>query len=420
MQLTPLTRRPAFPSRAAALTLVALTLSLAACKPAGTPPAAPPTPSVGVWPVETSRVVLSTELPGRTSARLVAEVRPQINGIVQARLFEEGATVKAGQVLYQIDPATYQAAFQQAQASVARAEAQVNATRLIAQRNAELIKASAVSQQNLDDAQTAYLQAQADLQVARAAQETARINLERTRITSPISGRADLSAITPGALVVANQAQALTTVQQTDPMLVDVVQPSAEVLRLRREARDASRNADEVPVRLLLEDGSVYPLPGRLSFQGVAVGKGTDSVTLRATVPNPQGLLMPGMYVRAVLDTGVQAQAVSVPQQGVSRSPTGEAVALVVGADNKVERRPLKVDRALGNRWLVREGLQPGDLLIVEGHQKVRPGAEVKVQKLTLESLEKPPAKGAAPSAAASGTDSARPPAVGRTGRSGG
>lgn len=373
---------PAGHARLPALLLVAA-LALAACSKAEDKKAAAPAgpKEVGVVTLQPERLAVTTELPGRTTARLVAEIRPQVGGIVQKRLFTEGSMVKAGDVLYVIDPASFQATFNSAQASVRKAEAAVAVAQTTAQRNAELVKIDAISQQANEQSQAALQQAQADLGVARAALETARINLGFTRITAPISGRVGLSTVTPGALVTANQATALTTVQQLDPIHVDVTQSSTEVLRLKRElaAGRLQRGGDgEARTTLVLEDGSQYPLEGRLAFSGVNVDTGTGSITLRAVVPNPQGLLMPGMYVRAVLQEGVQDEALLVPQQAVSRNATGKASALVVDAENKVARKPISVDRAIGNRWQVTGGLQAGDRVIVEGSLRVKPGDTVR------------------------------------------
>lgn len=367
-----------------AAALLCAALALAACsrnedKKAAAPPAGPK--EVGVVTLQTERLAVTTELPGRTTPRLVAEIRPQVGGIVKQRLFTEGSMVKAGEVLYLIEPASFQATFNSAQASLRRAEAAVAVAETTARRNAELVKIDAISQQANEQSQAALQQAQADLGVARASLETARINLGFTRITAPISGRVGLSTVTPGALVTANQAIALTTVQQLDPMHVDVTQSSTEVLRLKRElAAGRLQRADDGQARttLLLEDGSRYAQEGRLAFSGVNVDTGTGGITLRAVVPNPQGLLMPGMYVRAVLQEGVQDNALLVPQQAVTRNATGTASALVVDAENKVVRKPVKVDRAIGNRWQVLEGLQPGDRVIVEGSLRVKPGDTVR------------------------------------------
>ncbi len=365
-----------------ALLLIAIAgaVSLVACGKAAAPPAAPKAVQVGVHQVEPQRQAIVTELPGRTSARLIAEIRPQVGGIVQRRLFEEGAQVRAGQVLYQIDPDSFQASHASAQAGVAKAEAMLNSARVTAQRNAELVKIDAISQQLNDDSQATLSQAQADLSVARAALDAARINLARTRIVAPISGRADISTVTPGALVTANQETALTTVQQLDPLVVDIVQSSGELLRLKRELASGvlqRSGVDEAPIRLVLEDGSPYPHAGKLQFSGVTVNRGTGAVTLRALVPNPDGVLMPGMYVRARIESGVAEQALMVPQRGITRTPSGEASALVVGADSKVERRTVKVDRAIGDRWQVVEGLRSGDQVIVDGLQRVKAGTLV-------------------------------------------
>ena len=388
--------------RVGAAALVLLCLALAACGKKEAPPAAPAPVQVGVYTVAPQRQAITTELPGRTSARLVAEIRPQVGGIVLRRLFEEGAMVKAGQVLYQIDPASFEAAQASAQATVGKAEATVASARVTAQRNAELVKIDAISRQVDDDSQATLKQAQADLAVARAALATTRINLDRTRITAPISGRIDISTVTPGALVTANQETALTTVQQLDPLYVDVVQSSSELLRLKREFASGAlkRGApEEAPIKLVLEDGSAYPHTGRLQFAGVTVNRTTGAVTLRALVPNPDGVLMPGMYVRAVLQAGVAEAALLVPQQGITRTPSGDASALVVGADSKVERRALKVDRVIGNRWQVTSGLKAGDQVIVDGLQRVRPGAVVKAVPVS----EAVAAAGAAASAASAG-----------------
>lgn len=340
-------------------------------------PAAKKAVQVGVVTVQSQRLAVHTELPGRTSAMLTAEIRPQVGGIVQKRLFTEGALVKAGQVLYEIDPASYQAAFASAQAGVRKAESSVAAAQTVARRNSELLKIDAVSQQVDDESKATLAQAQADLAVARAAQDTARINLGYTRIVSPISGRIGLSSVTPGALVTTSQTTALATVQQLDRLYVDVTQSSAELLRLKRDlaAGKLQRSGDnEASIKLLLEDGSPYPQPGRLTFSGVTVNASTGAITLRGVVPNPDGLLMPGMYVRAVLEEGVNDAALLVPQRAVTRTPTGGATALLVGADNKVERRTMVVDRAVGNQWQVIGGLRDGERVLIEGSQRVKPG----------------------------------------------
>ena len=328
--------------------------------------------------VATQDAPLALELPGRLSASQVAEIRPQVSGIVQKRLFEEGTMVRAGQALYQLDAASYEAERARAAAALQKAEAQVAVARTRAERDAELLKADALSRQSADDSASALRQAQADVAVARAALDAARVQLDRTRIAAPISGRIEVSTVTAGALVTANQTQALTTVQQLDPMHVDIVQSSAEILQLRRQLEGEGPNGQgSRQIRVVLEDGSTYARPGTLQVSGVTVDRGTGAVTLRAVVPNPQGMLMPGMVVRAQLLAGVDRDAIVVPQQGVTRSPTGEATALVVGVGNKTELRRLVLKRAMGNQWVVASGLKPGDKLAVEGLQRVRPNQVV-------------------------------------------
>lgn len=346
---------------------------------AAPPPAGPP--EVGVMVVQPRRVTLTTELPGRTTPHLIAEVRPQVTGIIQKRLFTEGSDVKAGQVLYQIDPATYQAAFASARAAQARAEATLNTVRLKAERYRDLVKIKAVSQQDDDDAQAALKQAEADVAATKAAVETARINLSYTRVTAPISGRIGRSTVTDGALVTASQPAALSTIQQLSSMYVDVTQSSAELLKLKQSLASGllkSNGASKARVKLLLEDGSVYPLPGALKFSEVTVDPSTGSITLRAVFPNPKQTLLPGMFVRAVLEEGESPQAILVPQRGVTRNPKGEAMVMIVGAEEKVEPRVIKVARTVDENWLVSEGLKAGDRVILEGIQKARPGTPVK------------------------------------------
>lgn len=346
---------------------------------AAPPPAAPP--EVGVMVVQPQRVTLTTELPGRTTPHLIAEVRPQVTGIIQKRLFTEGSDVKAGQVLYQIDPATYQAAFASARAAQARAEATLNTVRLKAERYRDLVKIKAVSQQDDDDAQAALKQAEADVAATKAAVETARINLSYTRVSAPISGRIGRSAVTDGALVTASQPAALATIQQLSSMYVDVTQSSTELLKLKQSLASGllkSNGASQARVKLLLEDGSAYPLTGALKFSEVTVDQSTGSITLRAVFPNPKQTLLPGMFVRAVVEEGESPQAILVPQRGVTRNPKGEAIVMIVGAEEKVEPRVIKVARTVGENWLVSEGLKAGDRVILEGVQKARPGTAVK------------------------------------------
>lgn len=342
---------------------------------------APKDPEVGVVTLAPQSTTLKSELAGRTAAQMVAQIRPQVSGIVQKRAFTEGAMVKAGELLYQIDPASYQAAQASAKATLARAEATASAARLKAKRQADLFAIEAISQQDNEDAQTALQQAEADVASARAALETATINLERTRIVSPIAGRAETSTVTPGALVTANQETALTTVQQLDPIYVDIPQSSLEVLQLRKALASGSLKSegDAARIQLVLEDGSTYAHEGKLQFAGVTVNTTTGAVTLRALVPNPEPLLMPGMYVRARLDKGTDPGALLVPQPAIGRDNTGKATALVVTPENKVEQRKVEVAEAIGTNWRVTDGLKAGERVVVEGSSKVRPGQRVRV-----------------------------------------
>ena len=334
-----------------------------------TAPAARAAPEVGVFVVSAQDVPLQLELPGRLSASQAAEIRPQVGGLVLRRLFTEGSRVAAGQPLYQLDAASFEAERARTAAALQKAQAQMNAARVNANRDAELLRVDAISRQSADDSEAALRQAEADVAVAQAALKASVVQLQRARIVAPISGRIEVSTVTPGALVTANQTQAMTVIQQLDPMHVDIVQSSAELLSLRRqlEGQTASRN-----VQLVLEDGTVYPQPATLQFSGVTVDAGTGSVTLRAVVPNPQGTLLPGMVVQARLLAGIDRNVLLVPQQGVTRTPTGSATALVVGEGNKVERRQLTLARPVGNQWLVSSGLQIGDRVIVEGLQRAR------------------------------------------------
>jgi membrane fusion protein (multidrug efflux system) len=332
--------------------------------------------------VGTQRVVLTTELPGRTSAYRIAEIRPQVNGIIQRRLFTEGAEVAAGQALYQIDPAPFQAALENAMASLGKAEANLPAVRSKEERYREALSDNAVSRQDYDDASAALKQAEADVQLWKATVETARINLGYTRLTAPISGRTGRSNVTEGALVTAQQPLALVTIQQLNPVYVDVPQATSELLRLKRRMEDhhlVRNGTKQNKVTILLEDDTTYPLEGTLQFRDVSVDPMTGSVTLRIIVPNPNGVLLPGMYVRAVVTEGVNERAILVPQQGVARDPKGNPLALIVDGTGKVEQRMLRLDRAIDDKWLVSSGLSPGDRMIVEGLQNVRPGDSVKV-----------------------------------------
>lgn len=347
---------------------------------------APPAPTVTVVTLQRQEVPVTTILPGRTAPYQVAEVRPQVSGVLRERLFTEGEAVRAGQPLYQIDPATYEAAMKRAEAALARAEAAERNAASTVNRYRALARAQAVSEQNLENAESTLRQAQADVASARAALDTARIDLAYTRVASPISGRTGRSTVTPGALVTANQESALVTITQLDPIYVDVTQPSAALLRQRRDvASGALRRAsvDHAPAHLILEDGTRYPHPGQIQFSEVIVDQGTGSVTLRAVFPNPDQLLLPGMFVRAEVEEGVTDRALLVPQQAVSRTPRGQPMALVVNAEGVVEQRILRTDRAIGTNWLVTEGLQPGERVVVEGVQRIRPGARVNATERT-------------------------------------
>jgi membrane fusion protein, multidrug efflux system len=372
---------------------------LAACKEEQARPAEMPPAQVTVLPLKPEQVAITTELPGRTNAFRVAEVRPQVGGVVLSRLFAEGAEVKAGQPLYQIDPAPYQAALQSAEASLARAEATAASARTTVNRYQPLVRARAVSQQDLDNAVATLRQGEADIASARASITTAKLNLGYTQVNAPIGGRTSRSAITPGALVTADQTTSLLTITQLDPIYVDLTQPTSTLLRLKHElaAGRLRRVADDqAEVHLILEDGTEYPQPGRLQFSEVIVDQGTGSVTLRAVFPNPDGMLMPGMFVRARLEEGVAEDALLVPQQAVSRNAKGEATALLLGADGKAQPRIIRADRAVGNRWLVTEGLAANDRVIVEGMQRIRPGAPVKATETTQQALDNPQQQAAA------------------------
>ena len=369
-----------------ALTAITGSLILAGCsRNESSGPGASPIREVGVATMRAESLDVTAELAGRTVAPVIAEIRPQVGGIIQKRLFVEGTFVKSGQVLYQIDPVPFEATLESARAGVRRAESALATAKTVAARNAELVRIDAISKQLNEETQAAALQAEADLAINRAAQKTAAVNLAYTRIVAPISGWVSLSTVTPGALVTANQTAVLTTVQQLDPLHVHVTQSSADLLRLKRELGSGRLSRDDTqdaPIELRLEDGSVYPHPGRLTFNGVTVDASTGSVTLRAVVPNPQGLLMPGMYVRALLRQGRDDSAVLIPQPALTRAADGSASTLVVGADQKVVRRPIRVGRAIGTRWQVLEGLKPGDRVLVEGSQRVRAGDTVRAVEL--------------------------------------
>jgi membrane fusion protein, multidrug efflux system len=377
--------------RAAIIGLLAGCLLMAGCKKetAATAPQAGPSPEVAVIKIVPERVKLTTELSGRTSAYLIAEVRPQVGGIIQKRLFTEGSDIKAGQVLYQIDPARFQAAFESARAALEKAEANLIPIRIKTSRLKDLVAVKAISVQDYDDVVSALRQAEAEISIRKAALETARIDLAYAQVTAPISGRIGKSLVTIGALVTGGQGSPLAVIQQLDPLYVDVTQSSAEMLRLKRdlaEGRIAQDKTGQTSVNLRLEDGSAYPLPGTFKFSDVTVDQSTGSVTLRTVFPNPSLVLLPGMYVRTIVEEGIIDNAILAPQQGVTRDPTGSASVLLVSAEDKVEPRIIKVSRTIGDKWLVSEGLNPGDRMIVEGLQRVRPGMAVRVVALGAES----------------------------------
>ncbi|HIV72824.1 MAG TPA: efflux RND transporter periplasmic adaptor subunit [Candidatus Aquabacterium excrementipullorum] len=370
MSLPQSLRRPV----GAALLSAPLLLTLAACGPSNGGQQQPPATEVGVVTLHAQPLALNTELPGRTVAARTAEIRPQVSGIIRARLFTEGTVVKAGQALYQIDAASYQAAYDSAQASVAKAQAALASAELTAKRQNELLAADAGTRQDQEDAESTLRQAQATLKAEQAALATAKLDLERTRLASPITGRVDTSTVTAGALVTASQTTALTTVQQLDPILVDIPQSSVDVLKLKRQIASGQLKNGELAIRLVLEDGTAYAHPGTLKVNGVTVNTTTGAVTLRAELPNPEGLLLPGMYVRAVIDQARDPAAILAPQAGITRDASGQATALIVQADGKVTQRSVTVADTVKGQWRVTQGLQDGDRLIVEGSGKVRPG----------------------------------------------
>ena len=381
---------------------VAMAVVLAGCsdkKPAEAP--APKAAEVGIITIQPTAQSLMAELPGRTSAFMMADIRPQANGIVEKRLFTEGALVKPGQVLYQLDDRSATAAVNSAQAAVAKAKATAQTARSNAARNAELVKIDAISRQVFDDSQALVAQTASDVAVAQAALDNAKVNLQYTRISSPIGGRVNTSAVTPGALVTANQTAPLTTVVQLDPMYVDFTQSTTEMLQLQRDlaaGRFQKVEGDQVPVRIRLDDGTQYPHTAKLKFAGVIVNATTGTVTLRAQVPNPDGMLMPNMYVQALLPTAVAPDALLVPQQSVTRDLTGRASVMVVNAEDQIEKRPLELDRAIGNQWLVGSGLKPGERVVVDGFQRVKVGDKVHPSVVDLKAkADKPRSPGRAP-----------------------
>ncbi|WP_438864687.1 efflux RND transporter periplasmic adaptor subunit [Neptunicella sp.] len=364
-----------------ALSVLAGSIVLSGCgqEQQAAAPAAQAVP-VGVITLKSQAVTLTKELPGRIVASQIAEIRPQVSGIIQSRLFVEGSEVKAGEALYQIDPATFEADLASAKASVARAQASIASNKAKTSRYTELLKINAVSQQDFDEADAAYKQAQADLLTAQAQLKTAQINLNYSQVSAPIGGQISKSAVTVGALVSANQSTPLTTVTQLDPVYVDLTQSSTELLELKRALASGAIDSDaaaQAVVELKLEDGSVYAHKGTLQFSDVTVDSSTGSVILRAQFANPDKLLLPGMYVRAVVVEGIKENAILAPQSGISRNTKGQATAMVVNKEGKVEARVLQAGRTIGANWLIEKGLSAGDQLIVEGLQKIRPGASV-------------------------------------------
>ena len=355
--------------------LIVAAALLAGCDGQGDQQQHPQSPQVSVYTVKSAPLAVTTELPGRTDAFRVAEVRPQVSGIILRRNFTEGSDVKAGDSLYQIDPATYQAAYDNAKGELAKAQAAANIAHLTVKRYVPLVGTQYVSKQEYDQAVATAQQADASVVAAQAGVESARINLAYTKVTSPIEGRIGKSSVTEGALVTNGQATALATVQQLDPIYVDVTQPSSDFMRLKQSS--LQKGDDSSTVELLMENGQPYPLKGTLQFSDVTVDESTGSITLRAIFPNPKHLLLPGMFVRARIDEGVQPDAILVPQQGVTRTPRGDATVLIVNDKNQVESRTVVAPQAIGDRWLITEGLKNGDRVIVSGLQKARPGTTV-------------------------------------------
>ncbi|WP_375390750.1 efflux RND transporter periplasmic adaptor subunit [uncultured Sphingomonas sp.] len=365
------------------LVVAALLIALAGCGGKSDQPAAPPPTPVSFIVLREQPVSLSTELPGRTAPFETSDVRPQVDGLIQARLFTEGDMVRAGQPLYRIDAAPYQARVASARAALARARAAIASSAALARRYGELVKINAIARQEYENSQTSAAQARADVAAQIAALRSAEIDLARTTIRAPIAGRIGRSVFTTGALVTASQTDALATIQRLDPIYVDIQQPSADLLRLREQMMAGQvTGGGTARVRLLLESGSAYPQEATLRFADVTVDPTTGTQTIRAVAPNPAGLLLPGMFVRAVLPQGTQARALLVPQRAVGRDDRGHATAMVVGAGNKAEQRVLTTVRTQGDDWIVTAGVKPGDRVIVEGGMLLRPGSQVNPQPL--------------------------------------
>lgn len=361
--------------------LIFSAILLSGCDNSADQQAHAPTPQVTVHVVNNAPLSITTELPGRTSAFRVAEVRPQVSGIILKRHFIEGSDVQAGESLYQIDPATYQAAYDSAKGDESKAQAAAAIAHLTVKRYVPLLGTKYISQQDYDQAVATARQADADVMAAKAAVESARINLAYTKVTSPITGRIGKSSVTEGALVTNGQSDAMATVQQLDPIYVDVTQSSSDFMRLKQESLQHGGEAKSV--QSLMENGQAYSLKGTLQFSDVTVDESTGSITLRAIFPNPQHTLLPGMFVRARIDEGVNPNAMLVPQQGVTRTPRGDATVLLVNDKNQVEMRNVVASQAIGDQWLITSGLKSGDKVIVSGLQKVHPGATVKAEEET-------------------------------------
>lgn len=359
--------------------LLATLAILVACGKGGPP--AYPAPEVSVTEIKTQKVILTTELPARVAANLVADIRPQVSGIIKQRYFEEGAEVKAGSTLYLIDPAQYKAAYDNAKASLARAEANYYTVKQRAERYKGLVESKAISQQEYDDADAAFKAAEADVAYWKAAVEAAKINLDYTAVKSPISGKIGKSNVTVGALVTAGQPGPMAVVQKIDTVFVDATQSSSELLKLKKSKLDGKitdQSPDSAKVKLIMEDGTIYQHEGTLKFADISVDQSTGSFICRMVFPNPEAAVLPGMFVKVIVEEGIAGNAILVSQQGVSRDPKGTPYSMVVTADNKVEQRILRIDRAIGSDWLVLDGLKAGDKVIMEGIQRVRPGMEVK------------------------------------------
>jgi membrane fusion protein (multidrug efflux system) len=369
--------------------LCLLVVTLSGCGKTDKPSASDsPIQEVGTVTLTAQRIAITEELPGRTTAFRISDVRPQVNGIILKRMFTEGSEVTEGQQLYQIDPASYQAAYDSARAALAKAEATLAVDKLTEQRQKKLADTHVIAPQDYDTAYATMREAEADVALNKASVETTQISQTYTKVLSPLSGRIGRSLATEGALVTNGQTTALATVQQLDPIYVDLTQSSSQLLRLQRELNNGqlkSARDQNATVRLILEDGTEYPEKGILQFSEVSVDQGTGSVTLRAVFPNPRQVLLPGMFVRAQVEEGVNEQAILVPQRGVTRNQRGEPTALVVGENNKVELRSLRTERTIGENWLVTSGLGAGDKVIIDGLQKISPGAEVKTVALTAE-----------------------------------